>query len=94
MDTISLPQLLDDINQHINSQEILDTQLQQAHALARVVTIADFDQLSAQVIHHYLWTLTDVLEQAMQLSEHVSETLYHLAKLLQKQLSVVDIKIS
>jgi len=62
MDTLNLPQLLDNINQQINFQETLDTQLQ--HALARVSAIADFDQLSPLVIHHYLWTLTEALEQA------------------------------
>ena len=84
MDAISLPQLINKINQQITSQEILDTQLRQAHALARVGTIADFDQLSPAVIHDYLWALADRLEHGLQISVCVSTELCSLSKVLIK----------
>jgi hypothetical protein len=82
MVTVSLSQLSADINAHIQSQEELETKLRQADSLARIGESADFDQYSNPVIRHYLLTLTELLEQATQLSEHLSVEMCRLASTL------------
>lgn len=93
MGDFSLLQLTNKIHQQIDSQEILDVQLRQAYALARVANIADFDQLSPSVIRDYLWTMTDRLQQGLQASERLSAELWNLSKMLIKaDSSAIDAK--
>lgn len=79
MVTLSLSQFADDINQHINSHDDLDTKLRQANSLARMGENADFDILSKETIRHYLMALTEFIDDAVQLSEHLSQELSRLA---------------
>ena len=80
MTELSLPELLEGINQQISFQEALHTHLRQANALVYVSETSDFDQIANEMVHHYLGVLMDILEKASQLSEHLSEGLCNLAR--------------
>jgi uncharacterized phage infection (PIP) family protein YhgE len=82
MTTLSLSNLLEGINRQMDAQEDLQTYLQQANALVRVSEISDFDQISNEMVHHYLSAVRDILEKANQLSELMTEGLDQLAKKL------------
>ncbi len=85
MVAFSLSQFSDDINEHINSHDDLDTKLRQADSLARIGENADFDQFSKETIRHYLLALAGIIEGAVQLSEHLSQELCRLSSGLKKQ---------
>ncbi len=79
---VSLSQLSDELNEHINSHDELETKLRQADSLARIGENADFDQFSKETIRHYLLALAEIIECATQLSEHLSQELCHLSSAL------------
>ncbi len=84
MATLSILQLLEDINAQINSHESLDNKLQQADALIRIGENADFDQHSNIVIHNYFGALSETIEQATQLAEHISQELCRISVILKR----------
>lgn len=84
MGTLSIPQLLEDINAQINSHETLDNKLQQADALIRIGENADFDQHSNIVIHNYFSALSETIEQAVLLVDHISQELCRISVVLKR----------
>ena len=84
MTELSLPELLEGIKEQIQSQEDLQTHLQQANALVYVSEASDFDQIANEIVHHYLGALKDILEKASQLSEHTTQELGQWAKVIKK----------
>jgi hypothetical protein len=85
MTELSLPELLEGIKEQIQSQEELQTHLQQANALVYVSEASDFDQIANEIVHHYLGALKDILEKASQLSEHTTHELCQWAKVLKEE---------
>lgn len=85
MTTLSLTQFIDDLNEYINSHDELDTKLRQADSLACFGENADFDLYSKATIRYYLLTLTEIMESAVQLSEHLSQELCRLSARLKEE---------
>jgi hypothetical protein len=85
MTALSLSELLEGINQQINSHELLDIHLHEAQALVHVGEASDLDQISKEVIHYYLRALMDILEKVSQLSEHLCAGLCQMAKALKEK---------
>lgn len=68
-------QLLSLINQQVENQEILAEHLTKAEALAMISTGDSFLDWPKSIIHHYLWSITDILEQARTMNEHYLDRL-------------------
>ena len=56
------------INQQVNSREELNICLSKAEALISVALSSDLTELPEVIIHEYLWTLSDLIEQAVKLN--------------------------
>ncbi len=71
----SLTDLMALINNQICSQETLVECLSKAQALIYVAIGNEFLDHEPCTIHDYLWALSDFIEQARSLSEHVRDAL-------------------
>jgi ABC-type hemin transport system substrate-binding protein len=90
MTELSLPELLKGIKGQIQSQEDLQTYLQQANAPVYVSEASDFDQIANEIVHHYLGALKEILEKANQLSEHTTQKLGEWAKTIKKETPLLE----
>jgi len=64
MATHSLNHFAPHVNQQIDSLETINDQLAQANALAQVALHEGFPEYPQQMIHHYLFVLSDIIENA------------------------------
>ena len=71
-----LSQNLLNINDEIRSRENLDNCLVKAEALMQIALEDDFINHSQATIHHYLWTINDLVEQARSQNSGYLESLY------------------
>ena len=85
----NLPDLKQIINQQLESRERLREYLSKATALMHVALENDFLRHPELVAYFYLWTLSDLLEQARDLNE---QDLKLLRKNVTPELKTEDVK--
>ena len=64
------------LNDEIRSREHLDNCLVKAEALMQIALGDDFINHSQATIHHYLWTINDLVEQARHQNGCYLDSLY------------------
>lgn len=71
MDPSSLTDMMSLLNQQIATQEALANYLHKAKALTTVTLGINFLEYDNVTLHDYLWTLSDLIEDASILSEEI-----------------------
>jgi hypothetical protein len=83
MDSASLSQLVNQINQQTNTQENLKQRLAEAEALTQVLMATDFLDFSKSTMFNYVSAINEIVTQSKLLSEQMFDALLEL-KILAK----------
>jgi len=80
-----LSQLVNDLNENINSHAELETKLLQAESIALVGESFDFSQIKGETLRHYFLNLLELIEESTQLCERLSQDLCRMSSELKSQ---------